>query len=104
MVGGATNREHYQAAQKHSVRARQMLVDPVIPPGCAHVWTYFCELNEVRGGTTGPAGWVPNPISFTEIDSWARLTRRAPGPNEIAMLRCMDRLWLAGGGEVDEAV
>lgn len=94
MVNGATNREHYQAAARHSERARQRLVDPEIPPGCAHVWIYFCELNEVRGGTAGTSGWIQSPIDFVQIDAWARRTERRIGPSEIAMIRSIDRLWL----------
>lgn len=102
MVNGATNRQHLQVKAKHSAIAAKQLVDPEIPPGCAHVWKYFCELNEVRGGAAGTSGWIPSPIGFAEIDAWSRLTQRRLSPSEIAMLRSIDRLWLTPEDEGEE--
>jgi hypothetical protein len=99
--GGGTNRQHLQVKAKHSEIARKQLEDPEIPPGCAHVWIWFSELNEVRGGAAGTSGWIPSPISFFEIESWARLTERQLSPSEIAMLRSIDRVWLAPEDEAE---
>lgn len=94
VVGGATNRQHLEVKARHSAEARKRLVDPEIPPGCAHVWTWFMELNQTRRGTAGPAGYIEHSISFTELANWAWLTGRNPTPGEVALLRGIDRLWL----------
>lgn len=101
--GGGTNRQHLEVKAKHSAIARKQLEDPEFPLGCAHVWIWFAELNEVRGGTAGTSGWIPSPIGFAEIDAWARLTQRQLSPSEIALLRSIDRIWLAPEDEGEEA-
>lgn len=56
-------------------------------PGCvAHVWAWFCELSAARTSN----GWGANPITFPEIDAWARLTRSEPTPWEIGLIRRID--------------
>jgi len=53
------------------------------------VW--FWELASARQGN----GFGGNPISYSEIKSWAELTRRAPNPFEVDVLRRIDAAILA---------
>jgi len=55
-------------------------------------WTMFTELSNAR--TMGPAG--PNPIQFSEIESWARLNRWPLEPRHVQLIRAMDDAWIEG--------
>jgi hypothetical protein len=48
------------------------------------VW--FCELSAARSG--GGSGL--NPIGFADISGWAHVTRAAPTPWEVALIRRID--------------
>jgi len=91
MPDGLTYRQHCEAAAFLSPRARQELHGPALPAACAYVWTWFCELHAARG--YHQAG--PNPISYAELDAWARLTGRRLTPWEVAALRTLDQAWMA---------
>jgi hypothetical protein len=56
----------------------------------AYVWDWWCRLHQARGH--GAAG--PQPIGYTEIDAWARLTQRRLDLLEIDCLVTIDRLFL----------
>jgi len=90
MQDGHTYREHCERAAFLSARAREELQGPELPPGCGYVWTWFCELHAARGGN----GYGPNPISYAEIEAWARLTGRHLTPWEVAALRVLDQVWM----------
>jgi len=57
-----------------------------LPPALAHVWAWFCELSGARG-----AGMYSlAPITFQDIEAWARLTGHRPSPAEVGLLRQLD--------------
>lgn len=56
-----------------------------MPGLCAHLWRWFQELAATR-----QSGFGANPISFSEIDAWARLTRTRPAAWEVRALRALD--------------
>lgn len=59
---------------------------PNVHPSHAHLLAWFDQLSDTRGGThNGPA-----PITFAEIDAWARLYGRRLACWEIDTLRRMD--------------
>lgn len=52
---------------------------------------WWRELDEARpAGVSGP-----QPLSFSELSSWAALTRRSPTADEVLTLRAIDRAYLA---------
>lgn len=64
------------------------------------MWGWFCELSAARGGN----GFGLSPISFTEIDAWARVTGERPTPWEVGLLRRIDTAILpklSGAGAKD---
>ena len=63
---------------------------PRPPEGAGILWGAFLALSRTR--TCGPTG--PNPISFSEIEAWARLTRTPLEPRHVETLVEMDRLWM----------
>jgi len=63
------------------------LDNPVaIPVELAYLFAWFTELSAARGS----GGFGANPISYAEIDAWARLTGTAPTPFEISVIRLLD--------------
>jgi hypothetical protein len=55
------------------------------------VWSWFLELSASRG-SNGFGGL--DPLSYTEIDAWARLHGVAPTPFEVGVLRRLDQALL----------
>jgi len=39
-------------------------------------------------------GFGPEPLGWSDIDAWARLTGSLPRPGEIGALLRLDRVWL----------
>lgn len=59
---------------------------PRVPEAGILLWNAFLELDATRTyGTNGPA-----PISYVEIETWARLNGYHLGRHHVAILRAMD--------------
>jgi hypothetical protein len=54
------------------------------------LWAWFCEINRRRSGN----GFSANPITYTEVASWAHLKGLKPTPGEVEMLMALDDLFL----------
>lgn len=54
------------------------------------VWSWFVDLHATR--TRGMTG--PNPISFQEIEAYARLHRWPMEPRHVDLIRAFDMEWL----------
>lgn len=65
-----------------------------LPIAGRHIWGWFCELCGSR-----TAGMASNPLTFMEIEAWARLTGVRPNPFEIRLLKAIDALWMSVQGE-----
>jgi hypothetical protein len=57
-----------------------------LPDALAHVWEWFCELSKARSAN----GHGLNPISFAEIDAWARVMQTGVTPWEAGLIRRLD--------------
>lgn len=69
-----------------SLSAKAELRSETRPGALAYLWLWFLELHSHRGaGAMGPA-----PITWPDLDAWARRTRRDPLPWEIDMLSRLD--------------
>lgn len=62
-----------------------------IPSAAAHVFEWFCDLSDARGGN----GFSLNPVSYAEIAAWSALTGARPSPWEIKAIRAMDAAYLS---------
>ena len=62
-----------------------------IPEGGRLLWRWFADLSASR--TYHGAG--PNPISYSEIEAYARLMRWPLRPDHVQMIRRMDDAFLA---------
>lgn len=61
-----------------------------LPAGWEPFWRAFLDLSATRGvGFDGPA-----PITFAEIEAYARLMRLPLEPRHIAIIRAIDRAWI----------
>lgn len=63
---------------------------PELPECAAHVWSWFAELTGRR-----TCGMMMNPITWTEIDAWARLKGIRPKQWELDALTGIDAAYLA---------
>lgn len=63
---------------------------PDVPEAGRLIWRIFWAISAARGfHQFGPA-----PISFAEIEAWARLTRTPLQPHHVAIIRAMDQVFL----------
>lgn len=63
-----------------------MLKGPEFPEVLRYLWEWFTELERAR--SVGPHG--VNPMSYQDIDAWARLLRRPVLPHEVSALMRLD--------------
>lgn len=75
----------------------QKLRVPDIPVALLHLWEWFCELSAARSGNGGG----PNPISYSEVQAWARLTGRRPEPRDVQVIMMLDQEFFAELAEQD---
>lgn len=61
-----------------------------LPVGSGIFWDAFQRLSRAR--SCGPTG--PNPISYGEIESYARLMQLPLEPEHVQILTSMDRVWM----------
>lgn len=62
-----------------------------VPEAGLQIWRWFLELAAARSYHAGG----PNPISFAEIEAWARLKRWPLEPRHVEAIRALDAAWLA---------
>jgi hypothetical protein len=70
---------------------------PEVPMAGRRVWSIFLELNGTR-----TAGMGASPISFVEIEAYARVRREPVRPFEVTILRALDAAYLEAAREPAE--
>ncbi|RKG68646.1 hypothetical protein D7V80_11650 [Corallococcus sp. CA054B] len=68
----------------------ELLEAPPLPEALAHVWGWFAELSNARGA----GAFTLNPISFSDMESWVRLSGHRPTSSEVQLLRRLDEAFL----------
>ena len=63
---------------------------PYIPEPGRLVWEFFVDLN----GRRSLGGVGPNPITFTDIEAWQRVTGWEIAQHHIDAIRALDDAWL----------
>lgn len=53
-------------------------------------WEYFTQLHNARSSN----GYSANPITYSEIESWNRLTDAQVTPLEVKIIRRLDNIYL----------
>jgi len=61
-----------------------------IPAAIIYLWQWFCELS----GGRGYADFGALPLTYSEIQAWAQLTRMDPMAWEVEALKALDRVYL----------
>lgn len=61
-----------------------------VPAGGELLWRWFLDLSRTRRAGFGG----PEPISYAEIEAYARSTRWPIEPRHVALLRAMDDAWM----------
>jgi len=64
--------------------------NPIVPEAGRLLWRFFVEMSAARSYHMGG----PNPISWVEIQAWARVRRWPVSDTHISILRAMDDAWL----------
>jgi len=80
---------HLKSLERQTGRVFQVSADevPDVPWPVAHVWEWFvAELSPRRSSS----GFGANPLSFADIEAWARLTGRRPTSFEARLLMQLD--------------
>lgn len=62
------------------------LSDLNCPEPAEHVWRWFLELRRRRSGS----GFGANPISYAELEAWARLSGTRPSALEVGWIMDLD--------------
>jgi hypothetical protein len=86
---GNTYRQHLEAVAGRFEIYRRKLAGPGLPQEMAYLWDGFLELHFARRSDT-----MPQPIAWSEIEAWARLTGRVLRAWEVDILRALDNAWL----------
>jgi hypothetical protein len=94
---GATLREHLMKACRQTKIWPDEYREAPCPPCMALVWNWFQDLSARRTGN----GYGPNPLSFTEIDTWARLSGITLTPFELQAIVALDAHYLRHRAEQD---
>lgn len=80
-------RAHLEQLAKSTGEAPAELVgEHELPEALAHVWEWFCELSNARA----PGAFSLAPISYQDMEAWARLTGAQPTSAEVGLLRQLD--------------
>lgn len=91
---GATLRDHLLAVKRQihkTPKELEELTSVKCPPLLHYMWLAFLELNSGRGSS----GFGPQPLSYQEIESWARLTRRHLTAWQVQLLKRLDAMYLS---------
>jgi hypothetical protein len=86
---GFAQRAHVQGLVRRGQATeaqRRLLEGPPFPDSLDYLWEWFCELARTR--TVGMAG--VDPLTYPDVDAWARLTDRQPAPEEVEALLDLD--------------
>lgn len=68
-----------------------MVPEPDVPDAGDHLWEWFWSLDAARPSN----GFGANPITYSEIEAWARLVDAEPSPDEVRVIKAMDGAMLA---------
>lgn len=79
------------AQRASGVTTAQLRDAPELPLAGRHVWQWFVELHNVRGGN----GFGPMPVGYRDIRDWAALSGVEIEPWELRAIIAIDRTFLA---------
>lgn len=81
---GFTRRQHLSAADPDNP-----VLHESCPPGTTHLWSAWADLCRTRG-----AGWAsPSPLTYLELEAWARVKRLRLSPLKAELLVRIDSVF-----------
>lgn len=87
---GRSLREHLESLEKQTGKVPALLIGPDLDEQSTHLWGWFLDLHVARGSN----GFGPSALSYSEILAWATLTRVAPTPWEVSVIKRLDAVYL----------
>jgi hypothetical protein len=87
---GCTLRDHLRAAER-SLRRPIERLHLECPQIARYLWDWFLEISNGRTGS----GSGPNPIAYSEIESWSRLFGVSLRPFELTAIKHLDMTYLS---------
>jgi len=85
-----SRRDHLEHVEKTTGRRPLDLDGPDFPDLLSYIWAWFLELHGTRQqGMGGPLA-----ITFTEIKGWSELTQIEILPEEVELLKRLDKKYL----------
>lgn len=87
---GSTLREHLESIKAQTGFSPPELENVNVSPTVMYLWTYFLQLNNARQN-----GMSVNPLSYSEIDSWQRLTATEISPFELSIIKALDNVFIS---------
>jgi hypothetical protein len=88
-----------KATEAKRTEVEALLSLPDFPEEYTFAWSSFFDLNSSRGSN----GFGSNPISYSEIDAYTRLTRKVLLPYEIAAIQILDNCFLKAQNELHKS-
>lgn len=87
-----TRRQNFEARPDNPDAIRGLKV-PEMPESLRYIWVWWGELQNAR--RVGPHGL--DPITYVDVQAWARLMDRRPTSYEVDALMRLDRAMLTAG-------
>lgn len=87
--GGGTMREHLLSYERQTGRVHPELDGPGLPFAMQGLWESYVEICGRRQAGMGAA-----PLTYPDIDAWARLTKRDLDPWRVRVLSRVDDAWI----------
>ena len=92
---GSTERAHCEASArgkgKGAEESRARLVPPPLPEPLTYLFVWWTELHAARGQSMHGIA----PLTYADLDAWARMTGRDPEPFETDLLLRLDATFRA---------
>jgi hypothetical protein len=97
--GAAVGAHLAAAARRGHAGAAELLEGPEIPEALADLAEWSRELARQRQYHMSG----PQPLTYQEVEAWARLTDRQPAPHEVRALMLLDLVWAHPEPEEEDA-
>ena len=88
-------RQTGKSPEEFGLASEEAVDEPEVPFAGEHPWAWFWEMAEARTSN----GFCLLPLSWADIEAWARLTATPLSPYEVMTLRRMDAAYLSAHAE-----
>lgn len=99
MRDGVTWRDHFEAIRRKGKKVSVLKIE-TFDEYTEKLWGIYREIG--TGRTSG--GMSANPITWSDIESWLKLTRMRLSPAEVRLVRELDTIWMEEIHMTDEEV